>query len=249
MSRIHAAAAAFDVELLRRELDAGVDPDLMDMNECTPMIDVLIFRVAADYGENVNKRIACLKMLLEAGASPNMVALETPPLAAVAPIHAHQGTFHEQAVDILLRAGADVDLDCRDGSSILRLAAKRSSPAIVAKLISAGALDLAGALDGAISFGRYANCRPLLRAGAPLPQFLPADLTTAREFVQGSTAFSFDYSRTCAYVQKITAAGGLKAYEKAHRQRLTTIYAPKFPRVPIEVISHIVLLWAHVGDY
>ena len=100
MSRIHAAAAAFDVELLRRELDAGVDPDLMDMTECTPMIDVLIFRVAADYGENVNKRIACLKMLLEAGASPNMVALETPPLAAVAPIHRDQGTFHEQAVDL-----------------------------------------------------------------------------------------------------------------------------------------------------
>ena len=248
-TRIHAAAGAFDVELLRRELDAGVDPDLMDMTECTPMIDVLIFRVATDKGENVNKRIACLKMLLEAGASPNMEVLETRPLACVAPTHADQGTFHEQAVDVLLRAGADVNLACHRESSILRLAAKLSSPAIVAKLISAGALDLAGALDGAITFGRYANCCPLLRAGAPLPHYLPADGTNCRFFIYSSAQFTFDYSRTCAYVKKVTAAGGFKAYEKAHRQRLTTMFAPKFPRVPIEVISHIVLLWAHVGDY
>ena len=65
-----------------------------------------------------------------------------------------------------LRAGADVNLACRRESP--------GSQAAIAKLISAGALDLAGALDAAITFGRYANCCPLPRAGAPLPHDLPA---------------------------------------------------------------------------
>ena len=30
---------------------------------------------------------------------------------------------------------------------------------------------------------------------------------------------------------------------------LTAVFADKFPALPVEVISHIVLLWAHCGDY
>ena len=42
----------------------------------------------------------------------------------------------------------------------------------------------------------------------------------------------------------------LENYERAHRMRLTTTFARVvFPRVPMEVVSHIVGLWAHVGYY
>ena len=53
-----------------------------------------------------------------------------------------------------------------------------------------------------------------------------------------------------AYLAKVHAAGGWKRYERAHRTRLTTTFARVvFPRVPTEVVSHIVSLWAHVGYY
>ena len=43
--------------------------------------------------------------------------------------------------------------------------------------------------------------------------------------------------------------GDFKSYERIHCRRLTTVFANKFPTLPIDVISHIVLLWAHCGDY
>jgi len=53
-----------------------------------------------------------------------------------------------------------------------------------------------------------------------------------------------------AYLAKVHAAGGWKKYERAHRMRLTKTFARVvFPRVPTEVVSHIVSLWAHVGYY
>ena len=53
-----------------------------------------------------------------------------------------------------------------------------------------------------------------------------------------------------SYIAKVHAAGGWKKYEQSHRTRLTTTFARVvFPRVPTEVVSHIVSLWAHVGYY
>jgi len=57
-------------------------------------------------------------------------------------------------------------------------------------------------------------------------------------------------SHAYAYLAKVHAAGGWKRYERAHRMRLTSTFARVlFPRVPTEVVSHIVDLWAHVGYY
>ena len=56
--------------------------------------------------------------------------------------------------------------------------------------------------------------------------------------------------RARTYIAKISGTpGGFKAYEREHRRRLTAVFANKFPALPVEVISHIVLLWAHCGDY
>ena len=43
--------------------------------------------------------------------------------------------------------------------------------------------------------------------------------------------------------------GGFRAYEKAHRQRLTEMFLPKFPSLPAEIVSHIVSFGFNCGCY
>ena len=52
-----------------------------------------------------------------------------------------------------------------------------------------------------------------------------------------------------ARLGKVDAAGGFRAYEKAHRKLLTTTFATKLPRLPIEVVSHFVSFAFHTGYY
>ena len=54
-----------------------------------------------------------------------------------------------------------------------------------------------------------------------------------------------------AYLEKVDAAGGWKRYAQAHAARLAPIFAKAFPhaRLPLELVAHIVGLWAHVGYY
>ena len=52
------------------------------------------------------------------------------------------------------------------------------------------------------------------------------------------------------YLRKVhETPGGFKAYEKAHRQRLTAIFLPKFPFLPAEIVSHIVSFGFNCGCY
>ena len=53
------------------------------------------------------------------------------------------------------------------------------------------------------------------------------------------------------YLERVHAAGGWKRYAQAHAARLAPIFAKAFPhaRLPPELVSHIVGLWAHVGYY
>ena len=86
-------------------------------------------------------------------------------------------------------------------------------------------------LETAIKWDRYEDRKRvfpvLLRAGAAIP----------------STA-------THPYLRKVAAAGGLPAYERAHRRRLATILARVvFPQLPLEMVSHVVAFGCHAGDY
>ena len=55
---------------------------------------------------------------------------------------------------------------------------------------------------------------------------------------------------TNPYLRKVAAAGGFKAYEKAHRQALATKFAAKaFPRLPTDVAAQVVAFAFHVGYY
>ena len=69
----------------------------------------------------------------------------------------------------------------------------------------------------------------LLRAGATLPQDVPRFYNL--------------------YLERIRELGSFPAYEKAHRKSFVALLAPKFPRLPVDALSHVVSFWAHVGDY
>ena len=51
------------------------------------------------------------------------------------------------------------------------------------------------------------------------------------------------------YRAQVSAAGGFPAYEKAHRTRLVATFAPKFSRLPNEVVGVVMMFYAHVGFY
>ena len=51
------------------------------------------------------------------------------------------------------------------------------------------------------------------------------------------------------YLKKILKAGGFKAYAKAHRQELVTMFARSFRRVPAEIVPLIVDYGFHIGFY
>ena len=109
---------------------------------------------------------------------------------------------------------------------MLYTAAQSGSANTVSRLLAAGAdphRRLRGTgptvLEGATLTNNVRAYAPLLRAGATLPP----------------------PSRHHAYLNKIAATpGGYPAYERAHRTRLAAIFIPKFPRLPVEVIHHII---------
>ena len=45
------------------------------------------------------------------------------------------------------------------------------------------------------------------------------------------------------------AAGSLANYERLHRAKLTSMFQPKFPFLPKEVVQRVVEFWSHAGDY
>ena len=51
------------------------------------------------------------------------------------------------------------------------------------------------------------------------------------------------------YLARVVAAGGFRAYEKAHRARLVATFAPKFSHLPEEVVGVVMMFYAHVGFY
>jgi len=139
-------------------------------------------------------------------------------------------------VELLIATGADVNANDDMDYSVLYAAAQCGRPEAVAVLIAAGAdvhkmcQGTFTPLRGAAIAGKVRNYAPLLRAGADIGPVLA------------------DYRN--AYLNKIAATpGGFPAYEREHRRRLTAVFTNKFPMLPVEVISHIVHLWAHCGDY
>jgi len=242
---IFAAVKALDVEALRRELAAGVDPDMYEDSPYypdTPLLCAVRSRSASD-AYQIRERLEIISLLLEAGASVDLVAsVEQTPLHHAA--HSESQAFHA-VIAALLEAGADVNY-VGWGGSVLASAAKCGTAGAVRMLISAGAVDLDRALVLAIEQGKQRSCAPLMRAGAAIPAVIsapkPACSTPWEELVP-------TFSQTRAYVERVRATGGFKAYEKAHRQRLVAMFLAKFPALPVEMLERVVEFSFDVGGH
>ena len=255
---LHAAVRRLDVEEVRIQLQAGADPDVLDEDSRTPLYVACSGsrNLRIDFGGDdeeekwdgrVRERSACVRLLLAAGASVDVKCSEhgsTPLQHAVE----DRGWPRHDIVAQLIAAGADIEAGPtywgeRAGRFfVLHSAAQRGSADTVARLIAAGAnvhrltpppmLGYSGYdVMHSATISRNVRVYPhLLRAGAALP-----------------------HANACGrspYLSEIyLTSGGFPAYEREHRRRLTAVFTNKFPMLPVEVVSHIVHLWGHCGDY
>ena len=232
---IFRAVRAFDVEALRRCLAAGVDPDVLEpLTNATPLY-VLVRNGCG----RIQERLECISVLLEAGASVNLMAGGAAPPATPLfwAVETSSPSF-EPVIELLIESGADVNATVSWASrvnTVIAVAAIHGTAATVKKLITAGAVGLDHALELAILYSNQRICASLLRAGVALPAELPGedDCADGRPY----------------YMERIQAAGGYKAYEKAHRQRLTAIFLPKFPALPVEMLGRILDFTWDIGGH
>ena len=225
MAPIHDACRAGDVEAVRRELAAGVSPDLRASTLNSFPHDL-----------------------------PNSIPVWTPLCIALVYRGNYQSeTTLLETVSLLIEAGADVETVCDADAfryTAIWFAAHSGRRNLVAALIAAGA-STSLHVEGGSS---YPPTRPvelefnsnqlhiiwqLLQAGSPLPRI---DHTWWMQ----PDADEFN-SAAAGYVNAVAAAGGYVAYEKAHRAKLVTIFVPRLLRLPAEVIPTIVEFWAYTG--
>ena len=230
MAPIHDAIRAGDVEAVRRELAAGVSPDL---------------------------RASTLNSF--PGDVPNSIPVWTPLCVALVYTGSYQSaTALLETVSLLIEAGADVDAVCnldRFRYTAIWFAAHSGRRKLVAALIAAGVSTSLHVGGG--SFDRplrpvergFNDCGhngnqlhilwQLLRAGSPLPRS-----DRAKWMRPGSAAYN---AAAIDYVNAVAAAGGEVAYEKAHRAKLAAIFVPKLLQLPAEVIPTVIGFWAYTG--
>ena len=244
---IFAAVRALDVEALRRELAAGVDPDMYEDGPYATTPLCLVAHCGCVFpARGFQERLECIAVLLEAGASVDKQCRDgDTPLMRAAGVESPAWTV---VIAALLEAGADPNFTITRHSgpaiaprhytevrSVLAKAALTGSAGAVRMLISAGAVANSRALQSALLSGKQRNCTLLLRAGAAIPW----------RVYEGT--FRPD-PQTLAYVRRVRATwGGFKAYEKAHRQHLAAIFLAKFPVLPVEMLERIVEFSFNVG--
>ena len=231
MAAILTAVKAFDVEALRREIAAGVDPNIQLPYSAAPLHYAVIIK--RPFKKRLQERLECISVLLEAGAAVDLT------YSGLTPLHYAAGNkyaAYQAVIAMLLEAGADPNFTDTYHRSVLVHAAAAGTAGAVRMLISAGAVDLDRALKHAIANGKQRSCTLLLRAGAAIP------------------AGVFDASdrgprQTRAYIEKIRAAGGYKAYVRVHRQRLVAMFLPKLPHLPHLLLGRVLEYSYDVGAH
>ena len=234
MEPIHTAATYGNADALGRELAKNVSPDLVCANGFVP----LDYVVSGAIGRGSNNRVACIHLLAAAGANVNTVVdgYGAGEMISMTPLMYAVAGGHSTLVAALLDAGSDVNSRDRIEWTPLHFAIysdDTNNEECARLLINAGAavdardnegrtpLDLAVQLNN-----RRCLYSILLRAGAALPA------------VTGD-----------AYLLKVRAAGGFRAYKRAHLNALAATFLPKLPSLPPELVRRVVEYAFHVGDY
>ena len=276
---IHHAAYLGKKDDLRAELDKGVSPDLAYTEEwshhdktgaitVTPLHRLL--ETLRDYslgGPTEQDELACLNLLLAAGANPNLAQLgdfgHVEPGVSRTPLQLAVRAPNRSAefVARLLAAGADVNARGSQNLTTLHTAARRGSVHCAPLLIDAGADVNALSSNGST---------PLDTALASADEYMYE--ASVRAGGKGTTAFESG-ARNChrvalvllradartavyptadisdPYVRRVLGAGGFTRYERAHLTALTATFAPKFPALPTDAVRVVVAFCFHVGYY
>jgi len=164
---LHAAVRAGKLAEVQRLVNSGAPVDARDALGSTPLLDAAwagntaIGAFLIQHGADVNARHT------EAGSSPLQYAVLT---------------GHVELVHLLLKAGARVAGDYRDGQSLLHVAAARGSVPIIDALLEdpkadVQALDANGntPLDSAVLHGQLRTLETLLRHHADATYIHPLD--------------------------------------------------------------------------
>ena len=240
----HEAARRADVAALRGELAKGVSPNALDQYGQTPLHYLcyndddaaqIVPRTVNGTGHTGPRRygaVACVRMLLEAGANVNAPA-EYPTKGRCTPLLYAAGDGNANVVAALLEGGADVNRDNAYGETPLHWACCRMDSDVehALLLIRNGAAVNARSrldetpLDRAISWKSRRLFPILLRAGAALP------------------AETDD-----AYIQKVIAAGGFGRYERTHLATLTATVKSKLG-LPARPARRVAEYAFHAGNY
>ena len=270
------AVAGGDVELVREMLAAGEDPNQLDelngvpdgLNAIECAMAMLNHRRRPEDADAVRDLYACIELCLDAGALPDAPRTDRenryPPLWPAV----EQG--RPEFVRLLLSAGADPNAYADIyGNTILHHACSfggdRANYENVRLLLAAGA-DYAAENKPVFNYANRINLPPatpftnavrdgyhrlwplFLQAGAAIPDIGPIIWERKQAFNEerGNLAEAKRYE----YLRMVEAAGGFRAYEKAHAKALAATLAKKFPaHIPEEIFPRVVAFWAHAGFY
>ena len=228
---IHDAARCADVPALHAFLAEGESPDVLSDNpdwrdQRTPLHELCMYN-----GNDESDRMACFKLLREAGAN-----LEATDYLRNTPLHAAAANGFPELLSLLIQSGVNVNVANNIGYTPLHEAIPqthryaRSAVDCVDLLLKAGAAVNVEAhgwtpLDITINRRYYRMWPLLLRAGAE---------------------FNQNHGPVCYFV-RVRNTGGFKKYEQAHLARITAIL--ETPLLPPELVRKILEFWLHAGYY
>ena len=242
-------------------------PDVAPLENYEPPRATIVY-----YRRECQRRAACVAALLDKGADPNL--RPSGGSKFYAPLLGAATRGFPDIVRLLLAHGADVGFTQSHGTTVLHAVIMTRLANVLAcdhaecvRLLIAGGADLHATrlnegrpgfglpdgvsaptpFDDALYYNRPHLFPILLRAGASCTIGFSTNVRRPGPFLEGRLGAT---SLSCfPYFIKVHAAGGIKAYEKAHLKRLVAMLVHKFPQLPAAVHPNIVRHWAHVGDY
>ena len=254
---VHFAAMAGNLAAMRRLLEAGVSPDCVGYRKghgVTPLLLLCAEETGwgASYSIPDDIRLEAVRLLLAAGASPDRIE-EMPDESALCSA-AYLGDL--ALCKLLIAAGADpTQAEESHGWTALHGAAVggsgRHASCAVALLEAGVPVDAEFYYNAGRNFETPLSKSLDLIDHSPRSHVIPVLVRYGADIDMALQLGGRRQSQARKYLERVHAAGGFKRYAQAHAARLAPIFAKAFPhaRLPPELVSHIVGLWAHVGYY